>query len=271
MVESQQTLNNQSENVNRTTTDESYVGPVSTTVGTETSSSENVNRTSTEQPRTGTEQRQYTTESRPGNGRTNPVLSRALIGGLIGATLGSIAGALAGRRIGEGFNHTMKGVSDASKTIGEGLGYTAKGLGDVAKSVVEGASYAVIGGAEETAQSATEGLRKTAVETMNAVQKTAQEINQGVQNTAEKTKNAAENTRPFEQRVNQYQTQENQQARNIETGISQPDTSDQSIYISSPELTEGYITESTTVISENMSEDAFDENSLAEEINRIDS
>lgn len=271
MVESQKTLNNQSENINRSTTDESCVGPVRTSVGTGTSSSENVNRTTTEQPRIGTEQRQYSTETRTGNGRVNPALSRALIGGLIGATLGSIAGALAGRRIGEGFNHTMKGVGDATKTIGEGLGYTVKGLGDVAKSVAEGASYAVIGGAEETVQNATEGLRQTAVETMNAVQKTSQEINQGVQETAERTKNAAENTRSFEQGVNQYQTQENQQSRNIETGMSRPDSSDQSIYISSPDLAEGYVTESATFVSERMSEDAFDDNSLEEEINRIDS
>jgi gas vesicle protein len=274
MVESQRTLNNQGENINRTTTDESCVGPERTNIGAGISSPENVNRTTTEQPRAGTEQRQYATETRTENGRVNPALSRALIGGLIGATLGSLAGALAGRRIGEGFNRTIKGVGDASKTIGEGLGYTAKGLGDVAKSVAEGASYAVVGDTFDTAQGVTEGMKQTAVGTMNAVQKTVQDVNQAVQDSAEKTKNAAENTRPSEQVGYQPYNQtvtENQQTRNEQMNMGQPDSSDQSIYISSPELTEGYVSGSATFVGERMSEEPFEDNSLEEEINRIDS
>ncbi|HYW19160.1 MAG TPA: hypothetical protein VE956_07535 [Nodularia sp. (in: cyanobacteria)] len=266
MLESKQATNNQSENINRTTIDQSCVGTTSEDMG-GVSSTQQANRTTIEESRSDTTKSRFQPENGTKNGKINPALSRALIGGLIGGTLGSLAGALAGRRIGEGFNHTMRGVQDAAKTIGEGLGQTARGVGDVAKSFAEGASHAVVGDvsdALDVAQGAAEGVKQTAVNTLNALQNTVQDINEA---TSQKTQTAAENTRPWENGGKQ----DSQQTQNQDIGMGQREIRTQSIYISTPEYAEGYVGESTTFVNDQISVEPFEDISLQEEINRIDS
>ncbi|WP_414529410.1 hypothetical protein [Nodularia chucula] len=251
MLENQQAGNNQSKNVNNNTTEQSCVGTTnteSTDQGTWGSSSAGKTGSQPETPKQ--------------NSSMNPALSRALIGGLIGGTLGSLAGALAGKRIGEGFNHTIKGVGEATKTIGEGLGHTVRGMGEVAKSVAEGASYAVIGDGLD----AVEGVKQGAVGTINALQKTSRDVNAAVQETAERTKEAAENSLASENGGRQ----DRQQTQNQDVGMGQRETT-HSIYISSPENTAGYIGEPTAFVNEEISVEIFEDGSLQEEINRIDS
>ena len=267
MVESKQTVNNQSENINRTATDKSCMGATTGDRGIGRSSTEETNRPITGESPSSSARSGSQAETQTQNGKMNSALSRALIGGLIGGTLGSLAGALAGRRIGEGFNHTIKGVGEAAKTIGEGLGYTAKGVGEVAKSFAEGASHAVVGGAIDTAQGAAEGVKQTAVSTLDAVQKTAQDVNQAVQDTTEWTKQAADNFQISENGGKQ----DSQQTQNQDVGRGQRETSTQSIYISTPEYSEGYVGESTTFVNEEVSVASLEDSSLEEEINRIDS
>lgn len=269
MLENQQAGNNQSKNVNNTTTEQSCVGTTSaesTDKGTWGSNREDRSPSSTGESGTSGGKSGSQPESHRQNSSMNPALSRALIGGLIGGTLGSLAGALAGKRMGEGFNHTMKGMGEAAKTIGEGLGHTVRGLGDVAKSVAEGASYAVIGDGLDAAQSAAEGVKEGAVGTINALQKTSRDVNAAVQETAERTKEAAENSLGSENGGKQ----DRQPTQNQDVGMGQRETT-HSIYISSPENTAGYVGEPTAFVNEEISVEIFEDSSLQEEINRIDS
>ncbi|MEA5616871.1 hypothetical protein VB711_03310 [Cronbergia sp. UHCC 0137] len=258
MVESKQTFNNQSGNTERATIGRSYPGSSDINTGSVKSRTEYGQNTITgqDQPYAGSTSRninaqvptsQNTPTNKPEsyegskNSDVNSALTRAIIGGIVGATLGSLAGALAGKRIGQGFNHTVRGLGDASKTLGYGLGQTAKGLGDVAKSFVEGATQAVTGGVSDTveganelvqgatdkakdiAQNVTEGVRQTTVGALDVVQ-----------SAADKAKDKAQNTRLFE---DQGVAANNQQINNDDINNTNQDLM-RTTYISEQEQTQ---------------------------------
>ncbi len=266
MVESNQALDKQFEDTNRTTTGQSYAGSTGTNIDAGVSGTEYASRTTTGQSYADSTSTNIGTEvprsvnaptitpqsdARPTNGGSNPALNRALLGGLIGVTLGSLAGALAGKRIGQGFNHTVKGLGDASKTIGNGLGQTAKGLGDAVKTVAEGTIQAVVGGAIDTAEGVADVAKQTTVGTLDAVQNAADGVNQAVQGAADKAKDT-QNARPSQYQGNQYQTEmaaTNLQIKNDEIGIGNVDPMP-TVYISDSDQTEGVFGELPTSIDE---------------------
>lgn len=149
---SEQTFNQQNENVDQLTTGAFYVRPASTSVGA-VGGKENVSTTSRQ------------SDEQPAGKGMNNGLTKALVGGLIGATLGTLAAALANKRTTQGVNHAAKGVGQAAKSVAEGVNHAAKGVGQAAKTVTEGVNYAVLGAVADVVKDTADNA-KQAVESV---------------------------------------------------------------------------------------------------------